>query len=135
MNSIRVLNRIVASIASAVLLVGVAAGVATPAQAAACKGSNSHRVAAVDPVTGGATELVSIDSCKAKNLVAAYSKVKEATGLAATLGSAWWPTGAAGTLLYVWAYGNQAAVKKCAKAGTGITYKQFNGIVTTCSAQ
>lgn len=132
------MNKSPLSVVTAACLIataGVSVGTAQSASAASCKGSNSRDLVVADPRTGGQTWDVKVDSCKANQLVDAYGKAKDAAGLVGMLGAKWWPVGVTSGITFGWAWANQESVKSCASKGTGIKFKEVNGVVMSCSAQ
>lgn len=119
---------------AALAVFGLQAAGALPAEAA-CKGKNVRTLVQIDYSTGVTVYDVKIDSCKASQLVGKYGTVRDATGLAGALGSKWWPVGVASGVFYAWAWANQSKLKKCAKGGKGVNFREWAGIITSCSSQ
>jgi hypothetical protein len=123
------------SVIAVSLISGGLLGLGVSSAQAACNGENSYKVVSSDPLTGGQTAEVKVDSCKVQQLIDSYGQVKDAAGLAGLLGAGYWPVGVTGGLFYGWAWLNQGLIKDCANAGSGIKFREINGIVSGCSGQ
>jgi lipoprotein len=116
---------------------GVCAMAQPIAEAEVCNGATGRTIESVNPLTGGETWQVKLDSCKARELVDAYSDVKDAAGFTSILTSRSknWQIGAATGIVFGWAWKNQTAVRNCTAGGKGVQFKEVNGIITECEAQ
>ena len=114
---------------------GVCAMAQPIAEAETCSGTTGRTVESVNPLTGGETWNVKLDSCKTKELIDAYGDVKDATSLTGLLAAKKWQIGVAAGVVYGWAWKNQSAVKSCAAGGKAIQFKEVNGVITGCEAQ
>ena len=131
-------KRIAMATASILAFAGGVCAMAQPiAEAETCSGTTGRTVESVNPLTGGETWNVKLDSCKARELVDAYSDVKDGAAYASMLTSRSnsWQIGAASAIVFGWAWKNQMAVRNCTAGGKGIQFKEVNGIITECKAQ
>ncbi|WP_448389794.1 hypothetical protein [Microbacterium aurum] len=129
-------KKLMVALAAVAILAGGLAGPAQAATAATCKGVNKHEwVMYPDPNTGASMEDTYLDSCKVKSLRDKYGQAKDAAGLAALLGSRWWPVGVTAGVMYAWAWNNQTQLNGCSKNNTGVRIRQWNGLVIGCYAQ
>lgn len=120
---------VTAGAAALALTAGAAITIAAPAPAEECVGTNDRVQITYD------TAEVRMDSCQARDLVNAYGDVKDATGLATMFGAKWPQVSWLGGVFFAWAWNNEARIKECEVAHTGVTYSEINGIIVSCSPQ